>query len=110
MLFFANVTTDALPAITHVDGTARVQSVGPTGDPRFRDLLEAQSRRTGLRRAVQHLAELQGPGLHQPASDLFHYCERTGIDHAVIEDAWYRRLRRLARGGARRTGTCSSAW
>ena len=92
MLFFSNVTTDALPAITHVDGTARVQSVGPTGDPRFRELLQAQARRTGYGVLCNTSLNFRGRGFINRASDLFHYCERTRIGHAVVEDVWYRRL------------------
>jgi hydroxymethyl cephem carbamoyltransferase len=91
MLFFANVTTDALPAITHVDGTARVQSVGPTGDPSFRELLQAQSRRTGYGVLCNTSLNFKGLGFINRSSDLFHYCERTGIRDAVVEDVWYRR-------------------
>jgi len=66
MLFFSNVKTDALPAITHVDGTARVQSVGPTGDPRFRELLQAQARRTGYGVLCNTSLNFRGRGLRQP--------------------------------------------
>ena len=34
----------------------------------------------------------RGLGFINRASDLFHYCERTDIGHAVVEDVWYRRL------------------
>ena len=94
MLYFANVTTDALPAITHVDGTARVQTVGPGGDRRYRELLQAQSRRTGYGVLCNTSLNFKGTGFINRSSDLFHYCERQGIDHAVVEDAWYRRVRR----------------
>jgi carbamoyltransferase len=37
-----------VPAVVHVDGTARVQTVGADADPRFRRLLEAFERETGV--------------------------------------------------------------
>ena len=37
----------ALPAITHVDGTARLQTVTPEVSPRYAALLEAVGARTG---------------------------------------------------------------
>lgn len=37
-----------LPAVTHVDGTARIQTVDRTSNPRYRRLLEAFDRRTGM--------------------------------------------------------------
>jgi hydroxymethyl cephem carbamoyltransferase len=98
MLFFANVATDALPAVTHVDGTARVQSVGPDGDPRFRALLEAQSRHTGYGVLCNTSLNYKGYGFINRAADLFSYCEAHRIDHAVIDGEWYRRHR--ARKGA----------
>jgi hydroxymethyl cephem carbamoyltransferase len=94
MLYFANVTTDALPAITHVDGTARIQTVGPSGDPRYRALLQAQSRLTGYGVLCNTSLNHKGLGFINRSSDLFYYCERQGVDHAVVEDAWYRRAPR----------------
>jgi carbamoyltransferase len=37
-----------VPAITHVDGTARLQTVGPTDDPLLRALLSGFNARTGV--------------------------------------------------------------
>ena len=37
-----------IPAVVHVDGTARVQTVDRDSNPRYRRLLEAFSRRTGV--------------------------------------------------------------
>ncbi len=39
---------DRLPAVTHVDGTARVQTVSPETEPLVSELLTAFERRTGL--------------------------------------------------------------
>ena len=36
-----------MPAVTHVDGSARVQTVDERAEPRFRRLLEAFFQRTG---------------------------------------------------------------
>jgi carbamoyltransferase len=38
----------AVPAITHVDGTARLQTVGPNDDPLLRTLLTGFEARTGV--------------------------------------------------------------
>jgi carbamoyltransferase len=51
MQFAANVRTEAaalIPAVTHVDGTARLQTVGEHDDPFLRALLEAFEARTGI--------------------------------------------------------------
>jgi carbamoyltransferase len=47
MLFTSSVQGDALPAITHVDGSARVQTVG-TAAGGFRSLIEAFDALTGV--------------------------------------------------------------
>ena len=110
MLFFANVTTDALPAITHVDGTARVQSVGPTADPPFPSLLQAQSRRTGYGVLCNTSLNFKGLGFINRSSDLFFYCERKGIATPSSRTPGTARAEpsgRLRRGAS---GTCSSAW
>jgi carbamoyltransferase len=39
---------DAIPAITHVDGTARVQTVDRATNPRYWKLLKAFQRQTGV--------------------------------------------------------------
>ena len=51
MLFVFDVRTDRadrIPAVRHVDGTARVQTVRRDQNPRYYDLLRAFQRRTGV--------------------------------------------------------------
>ena len=51
MQFAAPVRPDAVatvPAVTHVDGTARLQTVGPADDPLLRALLRAFQQRSGV--------------------------------------------------------------
>ncbi len=39
---------DRIPAVVHVDGTARIQTVDPDGEPLVADLLRAFEQRTGI--------------------------------------------------------------
>src|SRR5581483_10512617 len=51
MLFVHDVAShwqDRIPAVVHVDGTARVQTVDPSTEPLLAGLLSAFERRTGL--------------------------------------------------------------
>jgi carbamoyltransferase len=51
MLFVHDVAPswrDRIPAVTHVDGTARVQTVDPAGDPSLASMLREFEHRTGL--------------------------------------------------------------
>jgi hydroxymethyl cephem carbamoyltransferase len=91
MLFFANVITDALPAVTHRDGTARVQSVGPEGDPALRALLQATAAHTGYGVLCNTSLNYPGLGFINRASELFRYCQQNEIADIVIENTWYRR-------------------
>jgi len=93
MLFFADVTTDALPAITHVDGSARVHSVGPTDRSGLRPLLEALSRRTGYGVVCNTSLNYPGLGFINRASDLFVFAAERGIDDVVIGSRAYARRR-----------------
>ncbi|HYG86569.1 MAG TPA: carbamoyltransferase C-terminal domain-containing protein, partial [Azospirillum sp.] len=59
MLFTALVRGDRLPAITHVDGSARIQTVGAMNGE-FRRVLESFRARSGL--PVVMNTSLNGPG------------------------------------------------
>jgi carbamoyltransferase len=51
MLFVYDVApskADLIPAVRHVDGTARVQTVGRSAQPRYYEVLRAFERRTGV--------------------------------------------------------------
>jgi carbamoyltransferase len=51
MLFVFDVRPDKagrIPAVRHVDGTARVQTINRAQNPRYYDLLKAFERRTGV--------------------------------------------------------------
>lgn len=49
-----------IPAVTHVDGTARIQTVGPADDPLLRSILQAFDARTGVPILIN--TSLNGPG------------------------------------------------
>jgi carbamoyltransferase len=76
----------SLPAITHVDGSARPQTVDPEDCPRFAALLEAFYRRTGcpiLLNTSFNVAD--EPIVCSPADALFGL-GTSGIDTLVLED------------------------
>jgi carbamoyltransferase len=75
-----------LPAVTHVDGSARPQTVDPADAPRFAALLEAFRRRTGCPVLVNTSFNVRGePIVCSPVDALF--CMGvSGIDGLVLED------------------------
>jgi carbamoyltransferase len=75
-----------LPAITHVDGSARPQTVEAAVAPRFAALLEAFHRRTGCPVLVNTSFNVRGePIVSSPADALLCFAS-TGIDALVLED------------------------
>jgi carbamoyltransferase len=87
MLETCRVTSPlALPAVTHVDGSARPQTVDPEENPRFAALLEAFRRRTGCPLLVNTSFNLAGePIVGSPADALASFA-LSGIDTLVLED------------------------
>jgi len=75
-----------LPAITHVDGSARVQTVEAGANPRFHRLLQAFERRTGCPVLLNTSFNLRGePVVCTPADALLCFV-RSDLDCLVVED------------------------
>lgn len=88
MLFFSRVKSAQLPAVTHNDGTARVQSVGPDGPRVLRHLLEAFSMTTGVGVLCNTSLNFHGLGFINRMSDLVVYAELTGIADLLVNDVY----------------------
>lgn len=92
MLRFRQVTRpDRLPSVTHADGSARAQSVSARTCPALHGLLVALRRRTGVGVACNTSLNFNGKGFINRTSELLHYCDWVGIDHAVIDDKLFRK-------------------
>lgn len=89
MLYFAKVRAAALRAVTHVDGSARVQSVRADQEPAVHALLTAFGQRTGYGVLCNTSLNYNGTGFINRLSDLLLYCEEKGIEHAVVNDTHY---------------------
>ena len=94
MLFFRQVLDpEAVPAVTHADGTARAQSLTSDDVPRLYDLLLAHREQTGVGMLCNTSLNYKGRGFINRTSDLLNYCALAGVDEVVIEDTWYRSAR-----------------
>jgi carbamoyltransferase len=86
MLFNAHVSSDRLPAVTHVDGSSRIQTVGESAGVIF-DILQRFGALTGLPVLVN--TSLNGPG--QPIIDTpqaaLEFLVGTEVD-ALYIDGW----------------------
>lgn len=83
MLFTGAVTTSQLPAITHADGTARVQTVDPSCGDFFR-VLEHFFARTGV--PVVLNTSFNGPGepIVESPADALRFLVNSGLDALYI--------------------------
>ena len=74
-----------IPAVTHVDGTARPQSVSRRTNPRYWSLIRAFEERTGVPVILNTSLNVQEPVVCTPdhALDCF---LKTGVDLLVLED------------------------
>ncbi|MBW8874377.1 MAG: carbamoyltransferase [Acidobacteria bacterium] len=75
-----------LPAVTHVDGSARPQTVDPAVAPRFAALLEAFRRRTGCPLLVNTSFNVRGEPIVASPVDALLCLGATEIDALVLED------------------------
>lgn len=75
-----------LPSITHVDGSARVQTVSRETNPRFAALLEEFHRRTGCPILLNTSFNMRGEPIVCTAVDALLCFVRCGIDVVVVED------------------------
>jgi len=80
-----------LPAVTHVDNSARVQTVSKTRSPRFHAILEAFEKRTGCPVLVNTSFNVRGePIVHSP-SDAYRCFMFTDMDVLIVENCLLRK-------------------
>ncbi|MCE9637346.1 MAG: carbamoyltransferase [Planctomycetes bacterium] len=75
-----------LPAVTHVDGTARVQTVTTDENARFHRLLHAFGRRTGVPVLLNTSFNVRGEPIVCTPAEAVEALLRTGLDAVVIGD------------------------
>jgi len=75
-----------LPAVTHIDGTARIQTVRPEENPLFHELLAEFGRLTGYPVLINTSFNVRGEPIVCTPEDAYACFLRTGIDYLAIED------------------------
>lgn len=81
-----NVPRSDLPAITHVDYSARVQTVHPETNPRFHKLLQTFEAETGCAVLVNTSFNVRGEPIVCTPEDAYRCFMRTEMDYLVLED------------------------
>ena len=74
---------DALPAVTHVDGSARVQTVRRDQDALYYDLIAAFKRRTGCSVVINTSMNVRGEPIVNTPDDAYRCFMRTDMDALV---------------------------
>ena len=91
MLYFRRATTGDLGAVTHVDGSARVQTVAAEENPPLHQLLSAVAKQSGVGVLCNTSLNFKGVGFINRMSDLSRYCQIRRINDFVVGSAWFRR-------------------
>jgi len=87
---------ERLAAVTHVDGTARVQTVERAMAPRFHALLEAYGARTNLPILLNTSFNLAGEPIVNRAAEGYSTFRRSGVDVLVAENVLVRKRRQAS--------------
>jgi carbamoyltransferase len=103
MLFTHRVTSawrERIPAVTHVDGTARAQTVHPNDEPLVAAMLEAFDRRTGVPLVVNTSLNVAGRPIVDSPRDVLELFGSSPVDALAIGPFMVYRDRALVREAA----------
>ncbi len=81
-----NIPRSEIPAITHVDYSARIQTVHRETNPRFHDLLSRFEERTGCPVLVNTSFNVRGEPIVCTVEDAYRCFMRTEMDFLVLEN------------------------
>ena len=81
-----NVKRSSIPAITHVDYSARIQTVHKETNPRYYELIEEFKKNTGCPVLVNTSFNVRGEPIVCSVEDAFNCFMGTNLDVLVIED------------------------
>jgi len=79
-----NVVRSDIPAVTHIDYSARVQTVSRDTNPNYYDLIAAFERRTGCAVLVNTSFNVRGEPIVCTPADAYQCFMRTHIDYLVL--------------------------
>jgi carbamoyltransferase len=75
-----------LPAVTHVDGTGRLQTVFREQNPRFYDLIDRFGQATGVPVVLNTSFNLKGEPIVSTHVDAFNTFSKSEMDVLVLEN------------------------
>jgi carbamoyltransferase len=80
---------DKLPAVTHVDGTARVQTITKEQNPLVYDLLVLFKQRTGIGVLVNTSFNVDGKPILSTYKDAFKVFDETQLDRLYLDGYYF---------------------
>lgn len=79
-----NLARSAVPAITHVDYSARIQTVSPIDNPKFYELIKEFYELTGIPMVVNTSFNVRGEPIVCSPHDAYRCFRRTDIDYLIL--------------------------
>ena len=86
-----NVPRSDIPAVTHVDYSARIQTVHRDTNPRYHALIEAFERRTGCAVIVNTSFNVRGEPIVGSPEDAFRCFMGTDIERLAVGNCWLKK-------------------
>jgi carbamoyltransferase len=86
-----NVSRSEIPAVTHVDYSARIQTVHQDTNPRYYDLIKAFKERTGCPILINTSFNVRGEPIVNTPEDAFRCFMGTGIEILVVGNCLLRK-------------------
>ena len=81
-----NIPRSCLPAVTHVDYSARIQTVSKSTNPRYYELISAFKRKTGCATIVNTSFNVRGEPIVCTPQDAYRCFMRTEMDILVLQN------------------------
>ncbi|MGV3560929.1 carbamoyltransferase family protein [Larkinella arboricola] len=78
-----------LPAVTHIDFSARLQTVHQTTNPRYWQLIDAFKKRTGCGVLVNTSFNVRGEPIVNTPDDAYRCFMRTEMDYLIVGNYWF---------------------
>jgi carbamoyltransferase len=82
---------DVIPAVTHVDGTGRLQMVVRDGNARYYDLIERFGKATGVPVILNTSFNLRGEPIVNTPQEAYSTFQRSGMDALVLGNCFIRK-------------------
>jgi len=81
-----NIQRSSIPAVTHVDYSARIQTVHQATNPKFYNLIKSFKEKTGNAVLVNTSFNVRGEPIVCTPQDAYHCFMRTQMDYLVLEN------------------------